>query len=119
MTRVLVVDDTPDILGFIRAGLERAGYVVDLADNGREALARQREQACDVLITDIFMPEAEGLETIDRFRAEFPATRIIAMSGGRPRLQDYLGVARAIGADAALPKPFGIDELLRTLRKVL
>lgn len=119
-TRILVVDDRPDVLGFMRAALEREGYQVEVAENGRRALALQRAHPADVLITDIFMPEADGLETIARFRAEYPSTRIIAMSAGAVRLhQDYLRVAGQIGADAVLPKPFGVDELLRVVRIVL
>ena len=119
-TRILVVDDRPDVLGFMRAALEREGYQVEVAENGRRALALQRAHPADVLITDIFMPEADGLETIASFRAEYPSTRIIAMSAGAARLQrDYLQVAGQIGADAMLRKPFGVDDLLRVVRIVL
>jgi CheY-like chemotaxis protein len=117
--RILVVDDRPDILGFIRLGLERAGYRVEVAANGRQALERQQARVADVLITDIFMPEVDGIETIDRFRRDWPATRIIAMSSGAAKMQDYLRIARQLGADATLPKPFSLDELLHAVRSVL
>lgn len=117
--RILVVDDRPDILGFVRLGLQRAGYAVEVAANGREALERQRARAADVLITDIFMPEVDGIETIDRFRREWPATRIIAMSSGAAKMQDYLRIATHLGVDATLPKPFSVDELLHAVRSVL
>jgi CheY-like chemotaxis protein len=118
-TRVLVVDDRSDVLGFVRAALERAGYQVDVAQNGREAIAFQRQRPVDLLITDIFMPEADGMETIDRFKTEYPSTRIIAMSGGVERMQDYLQIADQIGVDATLRKPFTMEELLRAVRSVL
>ena len=116
--RVLVVDDRPDILGFMLIGLESAGFEVDVAANGREALELQRQRAADVVITDIFMPEMDGLEAIDRIRADYPATRIIAMSSGAARMQDYLGVAKEIGADATLQKPFSTRELVRLVREL-
>ncbi len=117
--RVLVVDDRLDILGFVCLELQREGYAVQTADNGREALERQRAQPADVMLVDIFMPEMDGLETIDRVRAQFPQTRIVAMSSGMRGMQDYLGVARDIGADAELRKPFAREELLRVLAEVL
>lgn len=116
---VLVVDDRPDVLGFVCAELESAGYAVQAAENGRQALEKQGEQPADVMLVDIFMPEMDGLETIDRVRAQFPRTRIVAMSSGARGLQDYLKVARDIGADATLQKPFARDELLQVLKTVL
>ena len=116
--RVLVVDDRPDILGFMLLGLESAGFEVEVAANGRQALERQRDYAADVVVTDIFMPEMDGLETIDRIRAQFPHTRIIAMSSGAARMQDYLKVAGEIGADATLLKPFSTQDLVRLVRRL-
>jgi CheY-like chemotaxis protein len=117
--QVLVVDDRPDVLGFVSAELQSAGYDVRTAENGRQALEKQRQHAADVMLVDIFMPEMDGLETIDNVREEFPATRIVAMSSGARGMQDYLKVARDIGADATLHKPFGRDELLSVLQTVL
>lgn len=116
---VLVVDDRRDILGFARIALERAGYEVGVTDSGLQAFELQRRQAADVLITDIFMPDVDGMEVIDRFRREYPGTRIIAMSGGVERMQDYLGIAQQIGVDATLRKPFTVDELVLTVSRVL
>jgi CheY-like chemotaxis protein len=117
--RVLVVDDRADVLGFVCAELESAGYAVQAAENGRQALERQRERAADVMLVDIFMPEMDGLETIESVRAQFPGTRIVAMSSGARGMQDYLKIARDIGADATLHKPFARDELLQVLQTVL
>jgi CheY-like chemotaxis protein len=111
--RVLVVEDRPDILELMLLSLEGAGFEVEAALNGREALEVQQRRAVDVVITDIFMPEMDGIETIDRIRAEYPDTRIIAMSCGADDKQDYLKVARQIGADATLAKPFATAELLQ------
>jgi len=118
-TRVLVVDDNPDMRLTMKLLLEHEGYEVELAANGREALEVQRARPSRVLVTDLFMPDADGFETIERFRKEFPQTRIIAMSGGgsKPELRtDHLPVASEIGAHATLRKPFSIEKLLEVLR---
>ncbi len=115
--RILVVDDDADMRLTLRMALELAGYAVEDAANGREAIERQRRQPADVLITDIFMPDADGFEAIDVFRREFPQTRIIVVSGGAQfTKRDYLPDAELIGADATLQKPFEIDTLLAKLR---
>ena len=117
--RLLVVDDDADMLLTLKLALEIAGYAVEVAANGREAVARQRETPCDVLITDIFMPDADGFEAIDSFRREFPGTRIVVVSGGAQfTKRDYLPDAELIGADATLQKPFDVDVLLKTLQSL-
>lgn len=116
---ILVVDDRRDVLEFLRLALERAGYEVQTAENGRAALERLRAHPADLLITDIFMPEADGMETIDQVRTRYPRTRLIAMSGGANHMQDYLAIAEQIGVDATLRKPFTMEELLRAVRSVL
>jgi CheY-like chemotaxis protein len=115
--RILVVDDDADFRAMLRSALEIAGYSVNVARDGRMALAAQRHSPADILITDIFMPDSDGFEAIDAFRKNFPATRIIAISGGAPVLRtNYLDAAGLIGVDAALQKPFEMDELLKVLR---
>jgi CheY-like chemotaxis protein len=116
--RVLVVDDHPDIRDFVACGLRGAGFDVEVAADGREAMARQQSRAADVLIADIFMPEMDGIEAIDHVHAAYPGTRIVAMSSGSRRMQDYLRVAREIGADATLAKPFAIGELVALVRRL-
>ena len=102
----------------MRLLLERAGHEVELAVDGAQALRMQREHGCDVLVTDIFMGEADGLEAIRNFRREFPGVRIVAMSGGRGALrgESYLNTASFMGADATLFKPFDMRQLLEALR---
>jgi CheY-like chemotaxis protein len=119
--RILVVDDNQDICSSMQAALEGAGYEVRTAAEGAQALALQRERPADLLITDIFMPVQEGFETISRFKAEFPQTRIIVMSAGNvPGMQhDFLSTAGLLGVGATLRKPFDADELLDAVRKVL
>jgi len=115
--RVLVVDDNPDMRSLVKLVLERAGFEAQVAADGQRALDLQRERPADVLITDIFMPESDGIELIARFKSGFPQVKIIAMSGGgHVSKKDYLPVAADIGADAVLRKPFAASTLLRMLQ---
>ena len=117
--RLLVVDDDADMRLTLKLSLELAGYAVEVAANGREALEVQRMRPANVLITDIFMPDADGFEAIDSFRREFPGTRIVVVSGGAQfSKRDYLPDAALIGVDATLQKPFEIDALLQTLQSL-
>jgi CheY-like chemotaxis protein len=119
--RILVVDDNEDMRLTMKALLEDEGYEVELAANGREAFEVQSARPAHVLVTDLFMPDADGFETIQRFRKEFPEIRIIAMSGGgsTPVLRtDHLPVASEIGAHATLRKPFPFEKLLDALRSI-
>ena len=118
--RVLVADDDADMRLPLKLALEIAGYAVDVAANAREALAVQRAQPAQVLITDIFMPDADGFEAIDAFRKEFPQTRIVVVSGGAQfAKRDYLPDAELIGVDATLQKPFDVDQLLAVLQRIV
>jgi CheY-like chemotaxis protein len=119
--RVLVVDDNEDMRLSVRLLLERAGYVVMVAPDGNRALELQRDQPCDLLITDIFMPEADGMETIACFRRDFPAVKIVAMSAGGRHMTGgkYLTAAGVVGADATLQKPFEASVLLKTVRSLV
>ena len=124
LARVLVIDDNSDIREMIQTVLQHAGYEVTLAADGGKGIEAQRAQAFDLVITDIFMPQQDGIETIGLMKKEFPRTPIIAMSGGgrfvtRQPGVDYLAAARAFGADRLLRKPFDIDELLEAVQEVL
>ena len=117
--RVLVVDDDPSVRNFLQMVLEVEGYEVEHAADGNEALAAQRRNPATVIVTDIFMPQAEGIETIVKLREEFPQTSIIVMSGGGARSGvDYLAVARELGAARTLKKPFSPQDLIDAVREV-
>ena len=117
MREVLIADDDAGLRQSLKLTLEAAGYRVRLAAHGGEAFALQAQSPADVLITDIFMPENDGFEAIDRFRSSYPATKIVAMSGDAKRAKrEYLPVAALMGVDATLKKPFRAEELLQTLR---
>ena len=104
----------------LRQALERAGYEVVEAGDGNEGLQSFREAPTDLIITDILMPEKEGLETIIDLRRDFPEVKIIAMSGGgRTGNLNFLEIARRLGAQHTLQKPFGLQEMLQAVRELL
>jgi len=120
MPRILLVDDDEPFRKMLRLSLVRLGHEVVEARDGREAVRAVREAPPDVMITDLVMPEKEGLETIDEVRRQYPGLKIIAISGGgRVNASDYLKIARAMGADQTLAKPFSIDEIATMLANVL
>jgi|SRR5688572_10827385 len=119
-TSVLIVDDNSDMRSFVKIVLERAGFEAQVAADGERALDLQRAHPVDVLITDIFMPERDGIELIHQFKSAFPQVKIIAMSGGgRISTKDYLPLAADIGADLVLRKPFAADTLLSMLQDLV
>jgi DNA-binding NtrC family response regulator len=118
MANVLVIDDDPDIRELLKTELEAAGHKISLAVNGREGVQRYKKSHIDLVITDLFMPEQEGLETIKQLRMEFPEVSIIAMSG-KPTGGTMLSVAKRMGATAVLQKPFQIQELLKAIEQAL
>jgi CheY-like chemotaxis protein len=99
----------------------RQEWDIEFATNGREALERLNQEHCDVVVTDIFMPEKEGLETIMELRREHPSTKIIAISGGgqKGRLLRALDIATKLGAHGTLQKPFDSEQMITALRGVL
>lgn len=120
MARILVIDDDDTIRLSVRMALEDAEHSVDEASDGAAGMARLKVQPADLVVTDIFMPEKEGLETIDEIRHYYPDMKIIAISGGgRMEPQDYLEIARQLGADRTLLKPFDIQLLVDTVAELL
>ena len=117
MTRILVADDDPDMRHALRVSLQAEGYEVETVPDGERAMRAHDRRPADVLITDLFMPERDGLETVKHFRARSPGIWIVVISGWkRSQKTDHLAVARHAGADAILRKPFTPGELLDKLR---
>ena len=117
---ILVIDDEQLIRLQIRSALEFEGFTVHEAADGNEGLTRIALDRPDVVITDILMPDKEGIETILELRRLYPKIRIIAISGGgRTGNKDFLRTAKHLGADRTLAKPFGLAELLRMVRELL
>ena len=117
MTRILVADDDQDVRVALRVALEVEGYEVEAVPNGARAMQAHERRPADVLITDLFMPECDGFETVKHFRARSPGMLIVVISGWqRAQRADHLAVALHAGADAILRKPFTPGELLDKLR---
>lgn len=120
MTRILLVDDDDLSRGAIHKMLERAGYTVASTGNGREALELYRQDPSDLVITDLIMPDTDGLEIIQELRRTHPGTRILAISGGgRVNALEYLTVARKFGAVEVLSKPFSNQDLRQAVETAL
>jgi CheY-like chemotaxis protein len=129
MPTALIIDDEPGVRAALGRTLERAGFEVRFAADGAAGLQSYRSDPADLVITDIIMPQANGVETIKAIRAEFPGARILAISGGgnfgpitwQPgaiTTAAYLAAASKAGADGMLTKPFDRDELLREVRRM-
>jgi CheY-like chemotaxis protein len=120
MARILVIEDNHVLCGMVLRMLVAAGHEVQAAVDGKVGLACYRQQRSDLVITDILMPETEGLETIRALRRHDPGVKIIAMSGAdRGRAGGYLELAQKFGARRILSKPFTQDELLTAVAEVL
>src|SRR6476660_8930286 len=118
MASILLVDDDEQFRTMLSVVLRRAGYEVQVAIDGIEASSFYRNHPTDLIITDLIMPEKDGLEIIRELRKEYPQAKIIAMSGGgRTGTANYLKVARAFGAQQMLEKPFPHQEMLDAIRE--
>ena len=120
MSAILLVDDDLSVLDVMSEMLRLEGHDVTVVENGRQAVTAVGHSRFDLVITDLIMPEKEGLETIADIRRHAADLPIIAISGGgRLGPNDYLETARFIGADATLTKPFARHELLSTVDALL
>ena len=120
MTRILIIDDEAMIRNLIKRIWEREGYETETASNGKDGINIHRKNPADLIITDIIMPDKEGIETIMELRRDFQDVKIIAMSGGgKIDPNTYLQIAKTVGAVKTLAKPIRIDELLKTVQEVL
>jgi two-component system, chemotaxis family, chemotaxis protein CheY len=117
--RVIVIEDNADFRKLALRWFESYGIEAEGAANGAQGIELQRARPADVIITDIFMPDMEGIETIDGLRKEFPAAKIIAMSGRDPMVKfDVFEVAREVGATKTFKKPFRFEELVAAVREL-
>ena len=116
MARILIIDDEEDVRAALVHILERDGHMVVEAGDGNEGLRRFRETPTDLVITDILMPDKEGIETIKDLRKIAPDLKIIAISGGgRIMNTSFLDLAEMLGADMTLKKPFQIDQFCKAV----
>jgi DNA-binding response OmpR family regulator len=120
MARILVIDDDHAVRLTIQTFLERAGHEVVCASDGDQGLRAFVSVSPQLVITDIIMPNKEGIETIMQIRAHDATTPIIAMSGGgRVGNGDFLKMATRLGADQVLAKPFDRHELTAAVHRLL
>jgi CheY-like chemotaxis protein len=118
--RVLLVDDDPALLMVLARGFTRAGYITQTAENGRQALERLKTFQPELVVTDIVMPEMEGIGAIIAIKQLADPPRIIAMSGtGAVGRRNYLKWAKHLGADEVIAKPFRLDEMLELAGQLL
>jgi DNA-binding NtrC family response regulator len=118
VARILLVDDDPVFCGAAAAALRFAGHDVVEAHHGGEAMAAMDAEPAVLIVTDLVMPESEGVGLIMLVRKKFPDVKVIAITGGK-HPEVYLKIATMLGAGAALAKPFTLEELLRTVDRVL
>lgn len=113
MAHILVVDDEAAARDVVAAILRGASHRVEVASNGAKAAEALKHTTFDLVITDIFMPEQDGIETIAALRRQAICPKILAISGGAMAKADYLRMAQALGAHACLAKPFTRVQLLQ------
>jgi YesN/AraC family two-component response regulator len=120
MEKILIIDDETPIRSMVRLILERAGYTVREAQDGIEGIRVFRETPADLIITDLIMPNKDGIGMIIELKKDFPELKIIAMSGGGlNRPEGYLRGAQKLGAACTLSKPLNRNDLLRAVRDTL
>jgi DNA-binding NtrC family response regulator len=113
---VLLIDDEPMVRKIVRKMLERQGHTIVEAENGRIGLAELRKNPFDLVVTDIVMPEVEGLEVLMNVRQDYPSLPVVVMSGtGHALALRSLDLASKLGATAILEKPFASDALAQAI----
>ncbi len=120
MARILIIDDESQIRSMLRLMLERVGFEVSEAADGMEGIRQYRDNPADLIITDLIMPNKDGIGMIIDLKKEFPQVKIIAMSGGGVnRPEGYLDGAKKLGAARTLTKPIDRDEMLTAVKETL
>lgn len=120
MAVILIIEDDKDFRDMLKAGLMRKGYVVVESDNGKEALIHFKPGVIDLVITDLIMPDEDGLQVIMKLRQLKHDLKVIAISGGGlGGPGNYLDLARALGADAIFSKPFSTNDMLSRIEELL
>lgn len=116
MAKVLVIDDDPKVRSVVARFVELEGHTVVQAENGKEAIDQLQGDPADLVISDIFMPEMDGLEVLIQLREHFPDAKLVAMSGGGAIAASHvLKTAKVLGAVAVLEKPFDLEDIRELL----
>jgi len=123
MKRILIIEDDDSHLRMLYTVLTKSGYEVAKAADGIRGCEMFKQSSCDLVITDIFMPEQEGLETITELCAQHPEIKIIAISGGGAGsnygAKDILEIAKELGATQVMSKPIHIPDLLKSIENLI
>jgi DNA-binding response OmpR family regulator len=120
MKTILVIDDDPIMRDTIRDILQAEGYNIIIASNGKEGMAHMGNKTIELILTDVLMPEKDGIEVIMETKLKHPLVKILAISGGGYISgENYLKMARDLGANASVIKPFDIDDLVAEVNRLL
>jgi len=116
MPVVLIIEDDKELREMLKTALVRKDFTVLEAENGREAIMHFKPGVTDLVITDLIMPEEDGLKVIIKIKELKPSIKVIAISGGgKAGPGSYLNMAKAFGADAIFPKPFSVNDLIEKI----
>lgn len=120
MSAILIIEDDRELREMLKTALLRKEYTVIEAENGKEALIHFKPGVTDLVITDLIMPEQDGLEVIMKIRELKHGIKVIAISGGgKAGPESYINLAKALGADAVYSKPFSINDLISKIDELL
>jgi DNA-binding response OmpR family regulator len=120
MPGILIIEDDNDLREMLKISLQRRKYNVFEAQNGKEAITHFKPAVTDLVITDLIMPEEDGLKVIMKLREIKPSLKIIAISGGgKAGPGSYLNLAKALGADVIYSKPFSVNEMIKKIGELL
>ncbi|MGD0341127.1 MAG: response regulator [Bacteroidales bacterium] len=120
MPGILIVEDNRELREMLKESLTRKRFTVQEADNGKDAIIHFKPGVTDLVVTDIIMPEEDGLKVIMTLREIKPSIKVIAISGGgKAGPASYLNMAKALGADAIYYKPFSVNEMIGKIEELL
>lgn len=120
MPGILIVEDDKDLREMLKVSLIRKRFTVLEAENGKDAIAHFKPSVTDLVVTDLIMPEEDGLKVIMRLREIKPSIKIIAISGGgKAGPGSYLNLAKALGADVIYSKPFSVNDMITRIEELL
>jgi CheY-like chemotaxis protein len=120
MSVILLIEDDNEMRDMLKTALIRKDHVVIEAENGKEALIHFKPGVTDLVITDLIMPDEDGLKVIMKIRKLKPAIKVIAISGGgKAGPGSYLNLAKVLGADAIYSKPFSINDIILKIEELM
>jgi DNA-binding response OmpR family regulator len=116
-----VIDDDAMMRSFLREVFLREGFEVEEAENGKVGVDLYRARPADLVVTDLYMPEKDGVEVLRELKLDFPGVKIIAVSGGAGRMKsvNVLSTLQDLGVDRTMPKPFRAKDLVEAAREVI